>query len=165
MTKILNGVEHLAGWLTSVMFLAMTGLVCVQVFYRYVLNVPLTGSEEAARALMVLLVMIGSAIAVRNGTHMAISYFVDLSPRPVQILCSTVYFFCIFAVALLLSIKGFELADRTMFQRTPALQIPKGYLIAAFPISGMLMTIFGLEQLVRALRGGIAVSGREHPLD
>ena len=49
-----------------VLFLAMTITVIIQVFFRFVIQSPLRWTEELARYLMIWLVLMASAIAMRN---------------------------------------------------------------------------------------------------
>jgi TRAP-type transport system small permease protein len=141
MTRALNG-------LAAAMFIVMTALVCLQVVYRYVLNSPLTGSEEAARALLIYIVLLGGAVAVGNRSHMAIDYFYTRFPAPLQKLATLLYVLTIGGIALLFMIKGGELAQRTMLQTTPALQIPKGLIVCAFPLGGALMFLYALASVI-----------------
>ena len=136
--RVIDGVTWIILSISAVMFLVMTALVCLQVFYRYVLGSPLTGSEEAARAFMIFVVMLGSAVAVGDRAHMAIEYFVGKAPLWLQRICNVIVLACILAIGALLLVKGLELADRTMMQTTPALRIPKGYITWAFPRSSPL---------------------------
>ncbi|UTW06875.1 TRAP transporter small permease [Pseudomonas benzenivorans] len=141
LTRALNG-------LAAALFIVMTALVCLQVFYRYVLNSPLTGSEEAARAILIYIVLLGSAVAVGNRSHMAIDYFCNRFPAPLRKLASLLYLLAIAAIALLFMVKGSELAQRTMMQTTPALQIPKGLIVCAFPLGGALMLLYALAAVL-----------------
>jgi len=132
---------------TAVMFLIMTTLVCLQVFYRYVLNAPLTGSEEAARAILIYVVILGAAAGVGNRSHLTIGYFYERFPSMLKKAASVLYFISILSIALLFVIKGWDLAQRTMMQTTPALRIPKGLIVYAFPIGGALMCIYSIGLL------------------
>lgn len=49
-----------------VLFLAMTITVIIQVFFRFVIQSPLRWTEELVRYLMIWLVLMASAIAMRN---------------------------------------------------------------------------------------------------
>lgn len=144
LTKLIEGI-------ITLLFFIMSGLVCLQVFYRYVLNSPLTGSEEAARALLIYVVMLGSAVAVADKSHMAVDYFYERFSRPIKYTALGLYFLSIFSVGMLLAIYGYELAGRTMMQATPALQIPKGMIVYAFPISGVLICSYSLMQVLQKI--------------
>jgi TRAP-type C4-dicarboxylate transport system permease small subunit len=146
LTKILNGVA-------ATLFIVMTVLVCLQVFYRYVLNSPLTGSEEGARAILIYVVMLGSAVAVGNRSHMAITYFFERFPRPMKLLATVLYFGAILTLGVLFMVKGYELAERTMMMTTPALQIPRGWIALAFPIGGLLMCLYAVGLIIDEITG------------
>lgn len=159
-----DGVTWLVLTLTAVLFLVMTGLVCLQVVFRYLLNSPLTGSEEGARALLIFVSMLGAAIALGNRSHMAIDYFRDLCPPAIRKAAMLVSLACVLTVGTLLLVKGLEFADRAMFQTTPALRIPKGYIVWAFPLSGGLMIFYALALPLRAVldrRAGSATGAGE----
>lgn len=136
--------------LTAVLFLIMTTLVCLQVFYRYVLNAPLTGSEEAARAILIYVVLLGAASGVGNRSHLTIGYFFERFPPILKKTAILFYFLSLLSIALLFMIQGWDLAQRTMMQTTPALRIPKGLIVYAFPIGGALMFIYSIS-LIKAL--------------
>lgn len=141
-SKALSVLTKLVNSAMAILFLIMTALVCLQVFYRYVLNSPLVGSEEAARAVLLYIVMIGSAVAIGNRSHMAIDYFYERFPKPLKILSSGVYYLVLLFIALLFIKEGYDLAQRTMMMKTPALQLSRGLLVFAFPISGVLMVLY-----------------------
>ncbi len=128
----------------------MTGLVCLQVIFRYLLNSPLTGSEEGARVLLIFVSMLGAAVALKTRAHMAIDYFQERLPPLLRQAAVLLSLACVLAVGLLLIVKGSEFAGRAMFQTTPALRISKGYIVTAFPISGVLMIFYAVAVPLRA---------------
>lgn len=139
--------------ISGILFLAMTALVVVQVLFRYVLNSPLVGSEEAARIAMIFVVMIGTALCTRNGTHMAVTYFEERFPPLLRLTCKILVTCCIVTLSLILIFKGLEFANRAMFMKTPALQIPRGYVAWAFPIGGGLMLLYSIQASLEFLLG------------
>lgn len=141
LTRLLNA-------FSATLFIIMAALVVLQVFYRYVLNSPLTGSEEAARAILIYIVILGAAAAVGNRSHLTINYFYDLFPSSIKKIATLFYFITILGIALLFIIQGWDLAQRTMFQTTPALRIPKGFIVYAFPIGGVLMCLYAIGLLI-----------------
>ncbi|WP_461210835.1 TRAP transporter small permease [Desulfocurvus sp. DL9XJH121] len=68
--------------LITVAFGAMTVLIFGQVVCRYVLQNPLSWSEELARYLFVWLTFCGASVAFYEDTHIKVSYFVDSVPNP-----------------------------------------------------------------------------------
>ena len=66
--------------------ICLGGLVvtlAVQVFYRYVLKTGLTWSEEISRFLFIWFVYVSASYAVQVGTHIRVTFFVDLFPEKI----------------------------------------------------------------------------------
>ncbi len=69
---ILGVVNSVLTNLVTVAFALMTVAIVLQVFFRYVLKVPLEWSEELARALNLWLVFLGAAIATSKSEHVRV---------------------------------------------------------------------------------------------
>lgn len=70
------------GWILVVVFLALGLVVFAQFFFRYVLNLPLGWSEEAARYLLIFVTFIGTVVAVQKNSHIFVEYFYRFVPTP-----------------------------------------------------------------------------------
>lgn len=74
---------------------ALVLVLAMQVFYRYVLQIGLSWSEEVSRFLFIWFVYVSASYAVQMGTHIRVSFFVDLLPtwlvRPMQLLSDAVW--------------------------------------------------------------------------
>lgn len=151
--RALAAVAWLASVASAAAFLGMTALVIVQVVFRYMLNTPLIGSEEGARIAMIYVVLIGSALCLRRHGHMAVTYFRDRLPAGLAMVADAIIAVGIAIFSMILVLKGAELAQRSMFMTTPALQIPRGYVVWAFPICGVLMLLFLAEIWLRRMLG------------
>ncbi len=70
----------LEDWLGLVLLWAMAALVFTQFFTRYALNDSVAWTEEAARYLLIALTFIGSAGAVRRGSHIRVEVLENALP-------------------------------------------------------------------------------------
>jgi len=70
--KLLRGLVHLGGILSALLIVLALGIVTYSVFQRYVLNTPLLWGDEFIGYLLVAIVMLGAAEALRNGDHIGI---------------------------------------------------------------------------------------------
>lgn len=61
----------------------MTVVILIQVFFRYVIYLPVPWTEELARYLMVWMGMLGSAAALRQGRHLGVRVLVERLPQGV----------------------------------------------------------------------------------
>ena len=62
---------------TVVFFTIMTLIVWIQIFFRFILGGGIVWSEEIAKFLMVWMALLGSSILFREGSHIAINYFIS----------------------------------------------------------------------------------------
>ena len=70
----INAIEALC----ALLVVALTGIVLVSVFFRYVLNAPITASEELTSLIFLWLVMFGAVLAIDRNDHLKLSFFVNL---------------------------------------------------------------------------------------
>lgn len=70
----------------SLLLVAMSSILFLQVIYRYVLELPLSWSEEAARFCLVWFGMLASCVAGQQGVHFSIRWCLNwLGPGPREI--------------------------------------------------------------------------------
>lgn len=106
--RIVAPLSRLGGAVSGILILGVLALTAVSVFNRYALNRPVMGTDEATGFLVVAIVMLGAAEALRRGDHIRIDILFDhLGPRAhrwldVWSLCAVLLF------AVLLMIKGWE---------------------------------------------------------
>ena len=120
-----------------------------QVLTRYVPGLPVPRwTEEVSLILMVWLSMIGSALAVRTGEHLAM----DILHRQIGIEARAwivrVVWLLAAAFGAYLVWYGWELSMRTMSQTFSATKWPIGWMYLGIPVGGALMTLFSLRNIL-----------------
>ncbi len=162
--RVLAFAEEAVCYSFLVLLVVITSL---QVFTRYVLNAPLSWTEEAARMVFTWIIFIGAALIVKRGSHISIDYLARIlpaAPRRWLLLISHAF---TLSVVILLAVKGFQLLQITGASESPALGIPWVYVYAAFPIGMSLMALRYVAALIAVWRGtdvASPVSGPEPPL-
>lgn len=73
--KINSGVKYLV----AVLLIILAILVVLQVTTRFIINIPLSWTEELAKYLMIYIVFLGSGLAFRNNQHIAIDFLLEVS--------------------------------------------------------------------------------------
>jgi C4-dicarboxylate transporter, DctQ subunit len=63
---------------------ALVAVLVLQVFFRYVLQIGISWSEEVSRFLFIWFVYLSASYAVQVGTHIRVSLVVDFMPKAVQ---------------------------------------------------------------------------------
>ncbi len=138
--------------LTLLLLCAMVLTTGAQVVSRYLLDLPLIWTEETGRHLMIWMVFLASTVVYRRGQHIAIDLFGGrLGPRGRAVIGIAITL--LLALFFFLMIRyGWELASRTMNQRSSALRYPMGYAYAALPVGGVLLLLYAIENFVGYVR-------------
>ncbi|GEN88926.1 TRAP transporter small permease [Oceanobacillus sp. FSL W8-0428] len=133
--KINSGVKYLV----AVLLIILAILVVLQVTTRFIINIPLSWTEELAKYLMIYIVFLGSGLAFRNNQHIAIDFLLEVSsPKTREKLEKLVLWIsAIFCLAL--AYFGIHLTYLVIDQSTPTLQYSMAWAYAAMPIGSLLM--------------------------
>jgi len=123
------------------LFTIMSAVTLIQVLFRYVFKLPLSWTEELARFLFVWVVFLGSAVSVKELSHVGVEYFIGkLSDGKKRVVAIIAYSICIF-MALILAKNGWDVTVRTYAQLSPSMQIPMAYVYLAYPLGFLLSAI------------------------
>ena len=134
--------DALAAVVYAVIVLLMAAMVTVtaaQVFYRYVLNQPLTWSEELSRYLFIWIVFLAAWAGFRQGLHLGVNAVSErLPPIGVAIMARVIE-----AIILVFLLAALSAADQvltiTARQTSATLRLPMHAIYAAFPVAAVLM--------------------------
>ncbi|EPX75504.1 TRAP transporter small permease [Salipiger mucosus] len=154
MTRLRRILDGGVGYSACLILMAMVAVLVWQVFSRYVLNAPSTSSEELLRYGMIWSSLLGAAFAAGRGTHMSVELLPGMAPPRVRRLLGLLVplSFIVFAVAVLI-IGGFRAVSVAGTQTSPVMQIPMQWVYAAMPVSGLLIVIYSLLNLVERIAG------------
>jgi C4-dicarboxylate transporter DctQ subunit len=134
-------------------------MVLLQVVFRYVLNDSIFWAEEFVRASMVWGVMVASALVAASRNHIRVEVLELMLPPAGRRVVVFVANALSLAFCLILLWAGIELIDRTWFQRSPMLDIPKWWVYLAIPVGA------GLEALMMLLTWGRAPAAGADAVD
>lgn len=140
----------------EVILAALMGLLVLdvlwQVFTRFVLGDASSFTEEAARFLLIWISLLGAAYVTGKRRHLAIDLlpqrFDGVRRRRIEAVIDGCILF--FALVVLVG-GGTRLVWVTLYlgQSSAALGLPLGVVYAALPISGGLMALYTISDLVR----------------
>lgn len=146
--KITKVIAWILTALTVLVTAAMLGILVWQVFARYVLKNSTGWTSELTTILFVWASMLGAALAVKAGGHVAMTMLVSKLKGKLQtvvklismLLCE-VFFYIVFSGGLTMVTKFKNVV-------TTQLRIPMPYVYSAYLVSGAFMLIFGLEIII-----------------
>lgn len=131
----------------TVMLAILSVSIFAGVIFRYVVNRPLSWTNEVALLSFVWLVFAAGSIGVRNRSHLGVDYFFLLFPVKVRKIVEVIIFFAIAAGVVVLIKLGYDQTLSVERTRTPVLRISWSYLYAAVPVFGVFMLFHALHRL------------------
>lgn len=128
-------------WVLVILGAAMTLLILLQVFFRFVIYLPFPWSEECARYLMIWMGMLGSVIALEHQRHIGVMFFVEKLPRLPQKFIQALVL-CVMAGFLgILCWQGILFAQFNADQASPAMEISMLVPFSAIPAGAAMMIL------------------------
>jgi len=135
-----------------VLGLAMSVIVIVQVFCRYILNHSLFWSEELARYILVWLTFLGSCTAYYRGMHPGINLFYRRLPHHLKQVTRSLVLMLSLVFFLVMIWYGIEFSFFVRMQTTAALSLPKWIIFSIIPISGAVLSLHAIAMLAGMFR-------------
>ena len=155
MKMILNKVLEILG---AVLLVGMVAVVLWQVFSRTVLGNPNTVTEELVRFGLVWFAMLSSAYVVGQKARLAVTVLSEkLTGKKSKILEVVVQSLFLVFASMIMVYGGWNAVTLTMGQISPSLSIPMGYVYLSVPVSGVLIIIYSLINLIDTLSNKPAI--------
>lgn len=137
---------RVTGLLSIVSLAAMTLAILINVFFRYVLNSPLTWPPELSRFLMVAVTLLAAGLALRKGAHVGVTVLVTRLPIRAQAVVFTVNGVLMAGFLVVLLWQGFILAFLEGPRQTaPSLGISMMFAFIPLPLGAALMLVHLVE--------------------
>jgi len=158
MKAVIDGYYRFLRLLLMLLMIGLVIPVTMQILSRYTGFIPrYIWTEEIARFCFVWIVMIGSMIAVRDGSH----FDVDVLPQPktarLRALSRMFVHLAMVLAAMTFVIYGYDFAVLGARQQSEIAGLPMLSIYIAWPIAGVTWLIFLFERLaddLRLWRGG-----------
>jgi TRAP-type mannitol/chloroaromatic compound transport system permease small subunit len=165
MQRLLIGIDRVSAWAGKTAgwaIVALTAVICYEVFARYLFRAPTSWAYDTSYMLYGLLFMVAGAYTLSRGGHVRADFlYRSLSPRGQAMIDLPLYllFFIPGIVALIWF--GWNFFHISFLQNERSSVTPDGPLIWPFkfliPLSGALMLLQGIAEIIRcviALRTG-----------
>jgi len=126
--------------------------VTLQIISRYTALIPsYIWTEELSRFLFIWMVMLGSMIGVREGSHFEVDVWPELRPRPAALLriVSNVF---VLIFALVFFWWGIRFVQFGWNQNSELAELPMAYIFVAWPLAGATWVLFLGESFVANFR-------------
>ena len=146
-TQAMEGLYIACVAISGLALVVITLIIPLGVFFRYVLNSPLSWPEPASVVLMVLFSFLGGAAVYRANVHIAVNALLNAVPPGVRRAMEWGVDACMMATALFMLVYGAQLCWAMQHQTMaefPGLR--QAYVYLPIPIAGLLTALFILER-------------------
>ncbi|MEG6615979.1 TRAP transporter small permease [Peptococcaceae bacterium 1198_IL3148] len=152
MDKLDNLIAKILYYICALLMLVMAVVITSQVISRYVFGSPFTWSEELGRYTFVWLSFLGMAIAVKQGSHIALDILVNKLTGVKRRTLMVINNLFVMVFSLVLTYGGYNLVAVGARQSSPSLNLPMDLVYSVIPVSGILLFYFALRETMKVLQ-------------
>jgi TRAP-type C4-dicarboxylate transport system permease small subunit len=138
-------IEKILEFLSMVMLLAMTAIICYQVVLRFVFDRSPSWGEEIAILLMIWFGILAIPIGVKHKLHIGIEFIFRMFPPRAQYLVSRGIYLLIAAFGVMMIVYGIELSKFMNMSTLPATKLSSAVEYAVLPLSGLMLVYNSME--------------------
>lgn len=152
MKKTADTICRIAEYMLLIFMIVMVILTFAQVLCRFVFEVPLSWSEETVRMCFTWIAFLGSAIAVKENTHLVLDMLTSHFPKNIQRILRITIIIIMLLCEIALLCGGYDYLSRTWNKTLISLPLPAWTLNISVPISGLLMLYFSFIKLIDEIK-------------
>ena len=146
--RLLDFFSHVNTVLTGIAMVAMTAIFGWLVFGRYVLNATPTWVEQVSLLLIVYIAFLGASIGVHRKTHLGVSVFREISPKPVRRILEFLTHGILAGFGILMTIYGYKLTVFKWSAEIPLIRVSEGWRALPVILSGILIFLYSIGHLI-----------------
>ena len=146
--KLLEGFSRINTVLTGIAMVLMTAIFGWLVFGRYVLNATPTWVEQVSLLLIVYISFLGGSIGVHRKTHLGVSVFREMSPKPLQRIFDFLTHAILAGFGTLMAVYGYKLTVFKWSTEIPLIRISEGWRALPISLSGVLILLYSIGHLI-----------------
>ena len=149
LTKTNDVIIKVTKYITIVAFALMVVASTAQILFRFVLQLPLDWTEELSRYMFVWSTMLGISVFTRKREHSSVDILAIYLPEKfhgslyllIDALCLIFY--------IVMIVGGATMSKVAMSAVAPATNIPMGFVYLAVPVSGIIMLLITIENIIK----------------
>ncbi len=151
--RILDRISDLCVLVAGVSLVFLTVIFGWLVFGRYVLNSTPTWVEQVSLLLIMCIGFLGAAVGVHKNTHLGVSLFREISPRPVRRIFELTSYIILLVFGFVMMTNSYELVVFKWGNDIPLLNIPEGIRAIPIMLCGGFVSLFSIGHLIHFFKG------------
>ena len=154
LSSIRKAINTVLSYATGVIFAFMVCVGTYQIVTRYFFNRPSTVSEELLTYSFTWMALLASALVFGKRDHMRMGFLADkVTGSARKVLETVIELLVILMVGGIMLYGGSSIMRLTMTQKTASLGIPMGVIYTILPVSGVLIVIYGVLNIIDLWQG------------
>ena len=156
---ILNNIRKVINTVIKIACILLFGFMVIigtyQILVRYIFNSPSTVSEELLTYSFTWMSLFAAAYVFGKREHMRMGFLADkLNKKKLTILNAIIEIIIIAFALIVMVYGGVSITSLSMTQKTASLGIPMGYIYIVLPITGIIITLYGILNIIGLIRKG-----------
>ena len=151
--KLLAFLSRVCELITGVALVVLTAIFGWLVYGRYVLNSTPTWVEQVSLLLVVLIGFLGASVGIYKNTHLGVSYFREISPRPLRRIFEFVSHVVLVVFGAVMMVYSYQLVVFKWGSDIPLIHIPEGVRAIPIMLCGALTMLFSIGHLIHFFKG------------
>lgn len=152
MNKVLCNIEKILNILLALMFLAMFGVVLLQVFTRYISFVAIPWTEELTRLAFVYIIALGAPLAIKYDDYAKVDLLVEVLPLKTRLFLELLVSLLVLCFVVYMAFISFDLIRLGMRQKSIYLRIPMYFAYFAIPLNFILTSIASVIKICERIK-------------
>ena len=147
--------DKIVGTICILLFALMVVVGSYQIITRFIFNNPSTISEELLTYSFTWMSLFAAAYVFGKREHMRMGFLADkLNKKKLTILNSIIEIIIIAFALIVMVYGGISITSLSMTQKTASLGIPMGYVYIVIPITGVVIAVYGVLNVICLIRKG-----------
>ena len=151
--KLLDIISAVSTLIAGVGLVVLTVIFGWLVYGRYVLNATPTWVEQVSLLLVMLIGFLGASVGIHKNTHLGVSYFREISPRPVRRVFEFATHIILVVFGAVMMVKSYELAVFKWGSQIPLIHVPEGLRAVPIMLCGAFTCLYSIGHLIHFVRG------------
>ncbi len=151
--KFLDVLSDISTVISGVGLVILTVIFGWLVYGRYVLNATPTWVEQVSLLLVVLIGFLGASVGIHKNTHLGVSFFRDVAPRPVRKGFEFISHIVIGVFGIIMMVNSYELVLFKWTTEIPLIHVPEGLRAVPIMLCGGLIFLYSVGHLINFFRG------------
>jgi TRAP-type C4-dicarboxylate transport system permease small subunit len=151
--KLLDLFSQIISIFTGIAIVVMTVIFGWLVFGRYVLNATPTWVEQVSLLLVVYIGFLGASVGVHRKTHLGVSVFREMSPKPVRRIFDFLSYSILTGFGVVMVVYGYKLTVFKWTTKIPLIHVTEGLRSLPIMLSGIFVFLYSIGHLIHFFRG------------